>query len=292
MERVSTKPPVAADGHTLGELRRLGKNHNGYDGERIDIAAVLEDCMRAAKSHGWDCGLIAAEPGLMLHTYSRRACLPSGGSRQTAYVSAGIHGDEPAGPLAMRQLLAEDAWPTDIDLWVCPCLNPTGFVANSRENASGTDLNRQYLQPQAPEVIAHIAWLEQQPFFNLCICLHEDWESHGFYLYELNPDHQPTAAEAMIQQVRLICPIDASGVIDGRAARGGIIRPEPDFLTRKQWPEAFFLLMHKTRHSYTLEAPSDFPLAVRVAALVAAVNMAFRGGTGNGERSRLDKVSG
>jgi hypothetical protein len=42
-------------------------------------------------------------------------------------------------------------------------------------------------------------------------------------------------------------------------------------LSRPQWPEAFWLLRNKTRHSYTLEAPSDFPLETRVAALVTAV---------------------
>jgi len=64
-------------------------------------------------------------------------------------------------------------------------------------------------------------------------------------------------------------------VIDGRPASGGIIRPSSDPRTRSQWPEAFWLLMHKTRHSYTLEAPSDFPLTTRVDALVAAVHSAL-----------------
>ena len=69
-----------------------------------------------------------------------------------------------------------------------------------------------------------------------------------------------------------VCPIDWSEQIEGRPAKGGIIRPDPSPLSRPQWPEAFYLLSHKTRLSYTLEAPSDFPLSVRVNALVAAVN--------------------
>ena len=36
-------------------------------------------------------------------------------------------------------------------------------------------------------------------------------------------------------------------------------------------------MMHKTRHSYTLEAPSDFALEVRVRALVRAVEAALAG---------------
>ena len=159
---------------------------------------------------------------------------------------------------------------------MCPCLNPTGFALNRRENREGLDLNRQYLTPEAEETVAHIAWLKRQPGFDLCLCLHEDWEAHGFYLYELNPDHQPSLAEAMVGRVAQVCPIDRSEVIEGRPAQSGIIRPSIDPRTRPQWPEAFFLIMHKTRLSYTLEAPSDFPLAARVAALVAGVNTALR----------------
>jgi hypothetical protein len=82
-------------------------------------------------------------------------------------------------------------------------------------------------------------------------------------------------AEAMVARIGEVCPIDPSEIIEGRPAHNGIIRPSVDPRTRPQWPEAFFLLMHKTRLSYTLEAPSDFPLAVRVAALVAAVTTAL-----------------
>jgi hypothetical protein len=72
-----------------------------------------------------------------------------------------------------------------------------------------------------------------------------------------------------------VCPIDPSPEIDGREAAGGIIRPRLDPATRPEWPEAFYLGMHKTRLGHTLEAPSDFPLAVRVAALVAGTRAAL-----------------
>jgi hypothetical protein len=50
------------------------------------------------------------------------------------------------------------------------------------------------------------------------------------------------------------------------------LRPNIDPRTRPDWPEAFYLISHKTRQSYTVEGPSDFPLPTRVDALVAAVN--------------------
>ncbi|SPE62372.1 conserved hypothetical protein [Verrucomicrobia bacterium] len=265
----------------LQDLRRLGKNINGYFGETIEINAVLRECVAAAQAHDWVSEDIPVSPGLALLALNRQIQAASGppelAARRRIYISAGIHGDEPAGPLAVRQLLQEDRWPEATALWICPCLNPVGFSLNRRENSQGADLNRQYLMPTAPETMAHIQWLQRQPPFDLCLCLHEDWEAHGFYLYELNPDHRPSFAENMVTCVEPVCPIDHSDIIEGRPARDGIIRPTLEPHSRPRWPEAFFLITHKTRLSYTLEAPSDFPLPVRVAALVAAVRAALEG---------------
>lgn len=254
-------------------MHRLSKNIKEYCGETIEIEAVQEDCLAAARTYGWNSEEIHPRPEWIVGlTRSATSKVPS---PMCVYISAGIHGDEPAGPLAMRALLRENAWPAGLEIRLCPCLNPTGFVLNRRENRDGLDLNRQYLTPQAEETRAHIAWLKCQPPFDLCLCLHEDWEGHGFYLYELNPDGLPSLAEAMITRVATVCPIDRSEIIEGRSARGGIIRPDLDPRHRPQWPEAFYLITHKTRLSYTLEAPSDFPVPVRVAALVSAVRTAL-----------------
>lgn len=261
-------------------MQRLGKNIKGYSGDTIEIDAVQRDCVAAARTYGWASEAIHPGPNLILGFTRPSSRVTDHASRVTnhparIYISTGIHGDEPAGPLAVRQLLRENAWPRGLDLWLCPCLNPTGFTLNRRENSQGIDLNRQYLGPVAEETLAHIAWLKRQPSFDLCLCLHEDWESDGFYLYEQNPDHRPSLAEAMIARIGEVCPIDRSEIIEGRPAHNGIIRPSFDPRTRPQWPEAFFLITHKTRLSYTLEAPSDFPLAARVAALTVAVNTAL-----------------
>ena len=175
----------------------------------------------------------------------------------------------------MLRLLRENRWPSGVELWLCPCLNPAGFVHNTRGNAKGIDLNRDYLHLQTNEVRAHVDWLALQPQFDHCLCLHEDWESHGFYIYELNPDHRPSLAEPIVASVARVCPLDQSEIIEGRPAKGGIIRPDFDPASRPQWPEAFWLIQHKTRVSCTLESPSDFPLQTRVDALVAGVNAAL-----------------
>jgi hypothetical protein len=79
----------------------------------------------------------------------------------------------------------------------------------------------------------------------------------------------------MIEAVEKVCPIDLSESIEGRAARNGIVRPSIQPHERPDWPEAFYVITHKPRQSYTLEAPSDFPLTTRVNALTAAVNTAL-----------------
>jgi protein MpaA len=247
--------------------QRLGRNAGRYLGETIQIQKVLEELNAEALARGWqsECFLQTEQLGLFAY-HSPRA-----NAAKRLYISTGIHGDEPAGPLAALDLIRNGPWSDALEVWLCPCLNPTGFALNTRENAAGLDLNRQYLQPRAAEIRSHMAWLEQQPRFDLTLCLHEDWEAQGFYVYELNLDREPSFAEAIVRRVAEVCPIDASPLIEGRPAQGGIIRPSSDPTSRPEWPEAFYLITHKTRVSCTLEAPSDFPLATRVGALVAGV---------------------
>src|ERR1043165_1644635 len=121
-------------------VQRLGKNHGRYLGETIDIQQVLRDDLELARRFGWQIDEIPVTDNLDLLAFRRVVRSP----RTNLYLSAGIHGDEPAGPLAVRQLLQEQDWPDDTDIWICPCLNPTGFPLNCRENADGVDLNRDY----------------------------------------------------------------------------------------------------------------------------------------------------
>jgi protein MpaA len=53
-----------------------------------------------------------------------------------------IHGNEPAG-IAIAQQLERSA-PRGVDLWIIPVLNPDGRAADTRGNAHGVDLNRNF----------------------------------------------------------------------------------------------------------------------------------------------------
>ena len=81
----------------------------------------------------------------------------------------------------------------------------------------------------------------------------------------------PPQMQAMLEAVGAVCPIDQSELIDGRPAKGGLLRPLASPDARPLWPEAFYIVLKKTRLSYTLEAPSDFQMVTRVNALSTAV---------------------
>ncbi len=257
-------------------MQRLNKNHGGYFGETIDLKRLWQEVDVAARDHGWRSEVFHQTVDFRFIALRRLPlAAPVSMLCPRIYISAGIHGDEPAGPLAVVRLLQDNHWPANAEIYLHPCLNPCGFSLNRRDNGKGLDLNRDYLDLQSTEIRAHVAWLQKQPNFDLCLCLHEDWEAHGFYLYELNPDLKPSLAEAIVTAAAEVCPLDLSASIEGREARGGIIRPSLDPRSRPQWPEAFWLLSHKTRLSYTLEAPSDYPLNMRIDALVRGVNAAM-----------------
>lgn len=190
------------------------------------------------------------------------------------YLSAGIHGDEPAPPLALFRMFERGFFDLRARWFLCPMLNPAGFLRSTRENAHGIDLNRDYRLARSAEIVAHIRWLQSQPTFDLALCLHEDWEAKGTYLYELNPRNHPSLAEAIIVSIGKSHPIDLSELIDGRPASGGIIRPDHDPTKREAWPEAIYLRAHHTPLGYTIETPSGFPLEDRVNAHCIAIETA------------------
>ncbi|MCE1178567.1 MAG: DUF2817 domain-containing protein [Micrococcales bacterium] len=54
-----------------------------------------------------------------------------------------LHGNEKAGYTAAWRLI-NGSRPTNLDLWVIPTANPDGYAANTRGNAHGVDINRNF----------------------------------------------------------------------------------------------------------------------------------------------------
>jgi protein MpaA len=223
-----------------------------------------------------------AKSGFASETFGKIGACPlialtkrAAGQRPRIYLSAGIHGDEPAPPLALLSMLEAGDFDDRATWFICPLLNPDGVASGTRENASGIDLNRDYRHLESPEIRSHVRWLERQPNFDMVVCVHEDWESTGFYLYELNPTHRPNLGAPIISAVSKVCPIDKSPLIEGREAKGGIISPVLNPAEREKWPEAIYLQVHHTTLSYTIESPSALALVTRVAALNTALRTAI-----------------
>ena len=235
----------------------------------VAYAAKIQSRAQAAGFRTERYGQIAGQP---LYALTRR----TSGPRPRIYLSAGIHGDEPAPPLALLELIDRGVLDDRAVWFVCPLINPIGFTRQTRENAEGIDLNRDYKALRSLEVQAHARWLQFQPNFDVALCLHEDWEAQGFYLYELNPLQRPGLAARMLGAVAAACPLEVATTIDGRpVAEPGIIRPVDEPALRELWPESIYLRAHHTRLGYTLETPSSFPLPQRIAAHVAAVEAAI-----------------
>jgi len=199
------------------------------------------------------------------------------GQTKRIYISAGIHGDEPAGPMALLELMRSGFFAEDTDWSLCPALNPNGLARNQRENADGMDLNRDYWKRESPEVQAHARWLDTLAAPDCFLSLHEDWETAGFYLYEINlGEDQPQRAQGIIDAVRPWFHPEP-GIVDGHRTRApGWIYHEAEADVPEGWPEAIYLAKRQCPLSFTFETPSQAPLSERVAAHCAAVKAATR----------------
>lgn len=233
----------------------------------IEPTAFLREFGREAQIRGFHQEILADTPAGPLMAFSRS------GEGSPAYLSAGIHGDEPAGPLAALALLKVGAFDDGRPWAICPALNPTGLLAGTRDNAAGADLNRDYLLRHTPEAAAHAAWLESRPVPGLFISLHEDWESSGFYFYEINLGADlPERAARILGAVQPWFPPEPSGIIDDHEVRSpGWIHHAARADLPDHWPEAIFLAHLGCPLSFTLESPSSALLDHRVAAHQAAV---------------------
>jgi protein MpaA len=103
-------------------------------------------------------GLIAATPAaarriVFGHSVDGRPLVAwsygSDHARRKVLVVGCIHGNECAG-LAIASSLRRQPVPRGVQLWIVPEMNPDGAAADSRQNAHGVDLNRNFPYLWAP----------------------------------------------------------------------------------------------------------------------------------------------
>ena len=242
----------------------------------FDPPAYVRKVEDAARADGWTIRHLSPTAGGTRPWLQRAAKTGPGAPR--VYLSAGIHGDEISGPLALLEMLRQPDFFAAFDATIFSILNPDGLARGVRGNAGGIDLNRDYRGSKSPEIASHIEALETLGCFDAAMMLHEDFEGVGAYLYELNDALQPTLGSEIIAAMGRHVPIDLRPEIEEVPAHGGVISRR-DLLAkhgriedRPDWPEAIYLSVHHTRVSYTTETPAPFPLEQRVQAQIAAVS--------------------
>ena len=193
------------------------------------------------------------------------------------YLSAGIHGDEISGPLALLEMIRQPGFFAAFNVTMFPILNPNGLGRGVRTNRDEVDLNRDYRNPRSLEIKGHIETLLTLGRFDASMLLHEDYEGIGAYLYELNNTLDPGLGAKIIAAMGRHLPIDLRPEIEEAPARCGVISRR-DLVTklgrledRLEWAEATYLTVHHTEVSYTIETPKPFPIKARVNAHIAAV---------------------
>jgi predicted deacylase len=184
-------------------------------------------------------------------------------------IFAAIHGDEPEGALALTRFVADLEANPEIAkgyaLYIYPVCNPTGFEDHTRHARSGRDLNREFWRQSAePEV----RYLESEIYlhaFDGIITLHTDDTSDGLYGFVGGDVLSENLIEPALREAERFLPRNRRGVIDGFAARGGIIADGYAGMLQSVPGLA------RPPFELTLETPQSAPVHLQVEAFNAAL---------------------
>jgi murein peptide amidase A len=208
---------------------------------------------------------------ILCATLSRDIHLP------TVYINGGTHGDEPAGVEGALAFLEGD-WEKmlgHLQFRVIPCLNPWGYVHARRENAQGVDINWAYERTDVSEIKIAKAFFYNRRFA-AAVDLHEDWESQGFYVYELFRGR--AIGHLIAKEVSHVCQLNTSPVIEGERAHHGVIHPNLE-AQKRRGDSGIPIVLFRYRHTdrlITTETPTREPLAKRVEAQLATIDVVIR----------------
>jgi protein MpaA len=241
----------------------------------FDPVVYAEEVEQAARAVGWTVRHLSRTESGPRPWFQSIAS--EDGTMPRLYLSAGIHGDETAGPLALLEMIRRPGFFAAFNVTMFPILNPNGLARGVRMNWDDVDLNRDYRNTRSLEIKGHIEILLTLGRFDASMLLHEDYEGIGAYLYELNDTLEPELGAKIIAAMGRHVPIDLRPEIEEGTARGGVISRR-DIIAklgrledRPEWAEAIYLLVHHTNVSYTIETPKPFPIEARVKAHIAAV---------------------
>ena len=196
-------------------------------------------------------------------------------------MTAGIHGDEPAPPIALRNILKKLVEKREnIEVFAFPCVNPTGFLRKKRTSSQGYDLNRvmdpMSISPEVRVLLSAIADINQT--FDVVFDLHEDnpdvpcdffdggSNATGFYVYESTDDESSRSLGHAISEAirRLGLPIVRESMVYGDKAEKGVVFRDRSNCARKDFER--YILMNWTSRVFIPETPTSWGLRDRVTA--------------------------
>jgi hypothetical protein len=182
---------------------------------------------------------------------------------------AAIHGDEPAGALAVREfltrLVAEPALAENFHLDAYPLCNPTGFEDNSRHSRRGRDLNREFWRGSTEAEVQLLEHELRTRRFSGIIQLHADDTSEGIYGFVRGHTLTEHLLRPALCEAGKILPRNVNATIDGFAARDGII------CDHYQGVLAAPAQMDPVPFEIIFETPHHAPMELQVEALVVAL---------------------
>lgn len=182
---------------------------------------------------------------------------------QQVLITGGMHGDEPAGVEAVLQFLERDntALLKNFSFVIIPCINPYGYVHDTRETRDGVDINRSFETDDIVEVIILKKALEQTQF-SLAIDFHEDYDATGFYLYEGKRDEKYIGPQlaTTAKAIGSIDPEDPGE--DAPDLAEGVYKVANSWGTQGLAP---YLLHFHSEHVIISETPTLWQLEQRVA---------------------------
>ncbi len=178
-------------------------------------------------------------------------------------ITGGMHGDEPAGVEAVLQFLERDntALLNKFSFLIIPCINPYGYVHNTRETVDGIDINRAFETEGVAEVTIIKKVLDKTQF-SLAIDFHEDYDATGFYLYEGKRDEKYMGPR-LVTAAKAVGPLDPDDPgEDAPDLTEGVYKVATSWGTQGLTP---YLLHFHSEHVIISETPTVWQLEKRAA---------------------------
>ena len=189
-------------------------------------------------------------------------------------ITGGMHGDEPAGVEAVLQFLERNnaTLLKKFSFLVIPCINPYGYVHNTRETLGDIDINRAFETGDIAEV-AIIKKALGQTQFAIAIDFHEDYDATGFYLYEGKRDEKYIGPD-LATAAKAIGPMDPDDPgEDAPDLTEGVYKVATSWGTQGLTP---YLLHFHSEHVIISETPTVWQLERRAALHLTILDTALK----------------